>query len=196
MAVSGRAAEVLVTDVLDDEGLIARFRSGDRRAFDELVARHEKPIFRLALRSLRDVGDAEDVTQRAFVQAFQRLDGFRGDSSFRTWLYRIAFNLVVTHARDAGRHRRALQALAPSDLAPAAPADAGSARDDDAARRLRLAVERLPVKQRLVVELRIYDELPFREVAAIADCSEDSAKMNFHHALKRLRALLAEGADA
>ncbi len=169
----------------DDETLIARFRGGERRAFDELVARHEKAIFRMALRSLRDQADAEDVTQRAFVQAFRRLDGFRGDSSFRTWLYRIAFNLVVTHARDAGRARRAMQSLdAPP---PAAPVER-----DESSRRLRAAVAQLPLKQRLVVELRIYDELPFREVAQIADCSEDAAKMNFHHALKKLRVLLQE----
>ncbi|HZS41903.1 MAG TPA: sigma-70 family RNA polymerase sigma factor [Polyangia bacterium] len=193
-----RAAEVAVSEPIDDAGLIARFRGGDRRAFDELVARHEKLVFRLALRSLRDVGDAEDVTQRAFVQAFQRLDAFRGDSTFRTWLYRIAFNLVVTHARDAGRQRRALQAIAPEDLLPHAHAAGGAepARGGEESARLRSAVEKLPVKQRLVVELRIYDELPFREVAQIADCSEDSAKMNFHHALKRLRELLQEGADA
>jgi RNA polymerase sigma-70 factor (ECF subfamily) len=178
----------------DDGELIARYRAGERRAFDELVARHEKAIFGVAVRALRDQGEAEDVTQRAFVQAFRRLDGFRGNASFRTWLYRIALNLVATHARDTQRRRRALAQLEPDALH--APADARPRAHDEASLRLRAAVEQLPPKQRLVVELRIYDELPFREVAAIVESSEDAAKMNFHHALKRLRALMSEGADA
>ncbi|MFI5289011.1 MAG: RNA polymerase sigma factor, partial [Polyangia bacterium] len=63
------------------------------------------------------------------------------------------------------------------------------------ARRLRAAVASLPPKQRLVIELRVYDELSFREVAEVAGSSEDAAKMNFHHALKRLRTLIGEGGE-
>ncbi len=187
-------ADVSVSEPGDEE-LVARFRAGERRAFDELVARHERAVYRVALRALRDPDDAEDVTQRTFVQAFRRLDGFRGDAAFRTWLYRVAYNFVVTHARDAHRRRRAAAEL------ESLPADDGPrAADPEARKRLREAIDQLPLKQRLVVELRIYEELPFREVGAIAGCSEDSAKMNFHHALKRLRAWLVapsdEGADA
>lgn len=174
-----------------DEDLLARVRGGERNAFDELVRRHERSIYLLALRYLGVPEDARDVTQRAFVQAYRQLERFRGQASFRTWIYRIASNLALDTLRARGREAR----LAAELLEPA-PVDGDKlpmsldVREERV--RLRRAVAELPPKQRLVVELRIFDELPFREVAEIVGSSEDSAKVNFHHALKRLRALLGD----
>jgi RNA polymerase sigma-70 factor (ECF subfamily) len=170
-----------------DEDLLARVRSGERGAFDELVRRHERSIYLLALRYLGVPEDAKDVTQRAFVQAYRQLERFRGQASFRTWIYRIASNLALDTLRARGREAR----LAAELLEPA-PVDGDKLGEREERVRLRKAVAELPPKQRLVVELRIFDELPFREVAEIVGSSEDSAKVNFHHALKRLRALLGD----
>jgi RNA polymerase sigma-70 factor (ECF subfamily) len=175
----------------DDRQLVARSRGGDRRAFGELVARHQRAIFLLAVRYLDNVEDARDVAQRTFVQAFQKLGRFRQDSGFRTWVYRIAINLAVTALRERGRAAK-MAARASSLETEVAPVEPISERE---ARRLRAAVASLPPKQRLVVELRVYDELSFREVAEVAGSSEDAAKMNFHHALKRLRTLIGEGGE-
>ena len=172
-----------------DAMLIERFRAGDRTAFEELVRRYQRPVFSLALRYLRSDADAKDLVQRTFVKAYGALAGFRAEASFRTWLYRIAINLCLNHLRD--RRREEVR----SELGEALPAPhVGGEKallERERGAHLRDAIAELPPKQRMVLELRVYDELPFREVAELAGCSENAAKVNFHHAVKRLRALLA-----
>jgi RNA polymerase sigma-70 factor, ECF subfamily len=176
----------------DDAALVPRLRAGDRAAFDALVRRYQRPVFRLALRYVKSDADAADVVQRTFVRAWKALPRFRGDASLRTWLYRIAINQSLNHLRD---HRRE-QATDLADDALSTRAT-GPTRiiEGERSARVRAAIESLPPKQRLVLELRIYDDLSFREVAAVAECSENAAKVNFHHAVKKLRALLAAPAE-
>jgi RNA polymerase sigma-70 factor, ECF subfamily len=176
-------AALAIAPAEDDRVLVERFRSGEARAFDELVRRYQGSIQRLARRFLRDPEDARDLAQRAFVQAFERLETFRGEASFRTWVYRIAVNLSLSQVR---RRKVNLEELGD----PAAPAESGP--DGDTVRRLRQAVKGLPTKQRLCVELRAFDDLSFKEVGEVVGCSEAAAKMNFHHALKKLRDELKE----
>ena len=170
-----------------DHDLVERFRAGDSRAFDELVRRYREPIVGLVRRYVKGGEDAEDVAQKAFVRAFERIEGFRGDASFRTWLHRIAINLALNHLRGQER----LQPLDIDDVA-AFTNSLGTERlvAAEVWRKVHARLAELPPKQRLVVELRLFHELSFKEVSVIADCSEDSAKVNFHHAVKRLRSLL------
>ncbi len=175
-------------DALRDGALIERYRAGDRTGFEELVRRYQRPLYYLALRYVRVEADAKDLAQRTFVKAYGALPGFRADSSFRTWLYRIAINLCLNHLRD--RKREDVRAEL-TDTLPAPHIGGDRALiDRESGARLRDAIAALPPKQRMVLELRVYDELPFREVAELAGCSENSAKVNFHHAVKRLRAIL------
>lgn len=176
-----------------DSILVEQFRSGQRRAFDQLVERHQRAIFHLTLRYLRNQADAADITQKTFVRAFQSFERFRGESSFRTWIFRIAINLCLNHIRD---HRREQVTEIGEDVLTTPPLGAGRMIRENEARRLRDALDELPPKQRMVLELRVYDELSFREVAELADCSENAAKVNFHHAVKRLRAILTADDDA
>ena len=170
-----------------DRDLVERTRAGDSRAFDELVRRYRDAIVGLVRRYVKAPDDAEDVAQKAFVRAFEKIDGFRGESSFRTWLHRIAVNLALNHIRGQDR----LQPLELDDVA-AFTGSLGTERlvAAEVWRKVHERLAELPPKQRLVVELRLFHELSFKEVAAVADCSEDSAKMNYHHAVKKLRALL------
>jgi len=170
-----------------DRQLLERMREGDREAFSELVRRHQRQLFYLVWRYVKNDADAKDVVQAAFVKAWQNTDSFRGDSSFRTWLYRIGVNLALNHVRDSGRWK-----MAELTEEHASQEMHGTQRlvEQEAAQELRKAVETLPPKQRLVVELRVHEGLSFREVAEIASCSEDAAKANFHHAIKRLRSEL------
>jgi RNA polymerase sigma-70 factor (ECF subfamily) len=168
----------------DDQELVARFRRGDGAAFDALVRRYQRPIYWLALRYVGNDADAKDVAQRALVQAFCKLRDLRDGGSFRAWVYRTAANLSLNLVRD-----RKPQAPLGDDLAAREPA-VEPLIEVETQKRLRQAVTKLPPQQRLVVELRIYEELPFADVAAAAVCCEDAAKVNFHHAMKRLRAIM------
>ena len=170
-----------------DLPLVERFRGGERRAFDELVRRHQGAIYAVARRYLRNDADAADVAQQTFVRAFRALDGFRGAATVRSWLYRIAINLALNHVRDHAREKP--QEIEEGRLSTTATGPQRIIADEDAAR-LRAAVAQLPPKQRTVLELRVFDELSFREVAELADCSENAAKVNFHYAVKRLKELL------
>ncbi len=170
-----------------DQALAERFRDGDRTAFDALVRRHQKGMWRLIRRYVKSDADAADVTQLAFVRAFRGLAAFRGTATVRSWLYRIAINCALSWLRD---HRREQPAeIAEDALTDDNPAPAQLSAGDDRAR-LRAAIAQLPPKQKLVLELRVFDDLAFREVADLADCSENTAKVNFHYAVKRLRDIL------
>ena len=166
-----------------DGELVARHLGGDARAFDELVRRYQRPIYRLAFRYVKSEADAKDVTQRTFVKALGALARWRADASFRTWLYRIAINAALNHLRDRRRDERRAGSGEP-EPPPADPADLDRDRRRAA---LRAAVAALPPRQRMVLELRVYDDLTFREVAALCGVSENAAKVSFHHAVARLR---------
>ncbi len=169
---------------LTDEELVARIRSGDGRARDELARRHLPLLARLVKRYVREA-DADDVAQRSMLRGLEKLDSFRGESAFRSWLHRIAVNVALNHVRD---HRKELLG-AELDEADLITNTLGTARlvAREAKQRLLAAVEELPPKQRRCVELRLLDGLTFAEVGVELGVSEDSAKVNFHHALKRLR---------
>jgi RNA polymerase sigma-70 factor, ECF subfamily len=166
-----------------DDVLVDRSRAGDRAAFDELVRRHSRVIRRAVVRYTRNASDADDVVQAALIRAFERLPEFRGDSSFGTWLYRIAVNLALNVVRDT-----------PSGGEPAAQLDRlavslASTRVVAAQiwRKVLARLDELPPKQRVAFELRVFEEMSFKEIAGVVDCSEKSAKANYHHAVKRLR---------
>jgi len=185
------ARAVILAD--PDRELAERFRDGDRAAFDLIVRRHQKGMWRLVRRYVKSDADAADVTQLAFVRAFRGLAAFRGTATVRSWLYRIAINCALSWLRD---HRREQPAeIADDALTDANPALAQLSAGDDRAQ-LRRAIALLPAKQKLVLELRVFDDLSFKEVAELADCSENTAKVNFHYAVKRLRDILGADHDA
>jgi RNA polymerase sigma-70 factor, ECF subfamily len=171
-----------------DATALERVRAGDLAAFADLVRRHQRAVYFLCLRYVRQEEDAADLTQRALVRSYEKIGSFGGRSSFRTWLFRIAVNLCLNAIRD--RDRRPTVGLA--DQTVAVPASQHDDLDHFERRVwLRRAVELLPPKQRMTVILRIYHEFPFSEVAEIMDVSEGSAKVNYHHAMGRLRSLQA-----
>ena len=146
-------------------------------------------MFRLALSIVGDLDVAADATQDAFLKAVRALSGFRGDASFRTWLFTIARNEAKGLLRQKGRRRE----TAIEDTGPLADLS-GSGGDRIFARlevdRVREALDQLPEKQRLAVSLRIFDGLSFREVGEIIESSEGAARVNYHHGIRRLREYL------
>ena len=183
-----------VSDPVDpDRELVARFLGGERDAFDALVRRHQKGVWRMVRRYVKSDADAADVTQQVFVRAFKGLAAFRGAASVRSWMYRIAIHASLSWLRD---HKREQPAEIDDDAIVEAPIAPGRIADGQDGARLRAAIEQLPPKQKLVLELRVFDDLPFKEVAELADCSENTAKVNFHYAVKRLRDILGGGHGA
>jgi RNA polymerase sigma-70 factor, ECF subfamily len=175
-----------------DRALAEAFRNGDRSAFDALVRRHQKGVWRVVRRYIKRDADAADVTQQVFVRAFKGLAAFRGAATVRSWLYRIAINSALSWIRD---HRRETPSEISDDALTEQPSAPGRIASDQESVALRAAIALLPPKQKLVLELRVFDDLSFKEVAELADCSENTAKVSFHYAVKRLRDILG-GSDA
>lgn len=181
----------------DEDALVRAWLQGDAAAFGALVERHQALVLALVRRYAATPEDGRDLVQRTFLRAFEAVRRAPrrepAGAHFRRWLVRVAVNLARNHRRDAGRWgpaapEAALQAV-PSG-GPGAP-DALEARDRArAAARLRAAVLRLPPRQREVLTLRVDAELPFAEIAAALDLTENAAKVTFHHAVRRLRAEL------
>jgi RNA polymerase sigma-70 factor, ECF subfamily len=178
-----------------DRDLVDAARNGDHEAFASLVRRHQARIYNMALTSTRSAADADDLAQEVFVKAYRGLGAFRGDSAFRTWLYRIAVNLIRTHAARPGlfgRFRRDDQPgevdSDPLDRLPA-PGDFES----DAVRREAIdrALRRLPVELRTAVILRDLDGLDYKEIAGVLGIPIGTVMSRIARGRERLRPMLA-----
>lgn len=158
--------------------------AGREQDFEALVERHQRPLFAFVCRYLGDEAAADEVVQAAFVQAYTHLARFRGDSSFKTWLHQIALN----HCRALHRAGQRRREVPLDEVDEASLADRGE-RSETAGWRARIEalVARLPPRQRAVVALRLFGDLPFRDVARAEGISENTAKVNYHHAITRLR---------
>jgi RNA polymerase sigma-70 factor (ECF subfamily) len=173
----------------EDAALVARCRAGEKDAFDELVRKHQEGLLRLVRRYVKVDEDARDVSQRALLRAFEKLDGFRGESSFRTWLFRIGVHAALNHLRGAPRVEHVDLDDVPSFTSSLETAKLVAA---EIWQKVQVRLAELPPKQRLVVELRLFHELSFKEIGVLSDSSEDSAKVNYHHAVKKLRDLIQD----
>ena len=178
--------------------LLHAFSAGDTAAFGQLIKRHQDTVFRVVRRYARSIEDARDLTQRAFLQAFEaaeralpRLAAEGQEVPFKAWVLRIAVNLGKNHARDAGRWlMTSVTALEAERSAPPAAQEALELAEEAAL--TRKAVLALPTRQREVFTLRIDGGLPFAEVAATLGITEGNAKAHFHHAVKRLKEEVAQ----
>lgn len=169
-----------------DEELVADYRAGVERAAGELVGRHAGPLGRFLVGGGAADADVDDLVQEAFFRAFRGLDGWRGESTFRTWLFRIGVNL----ARDAHRRRRGREWVPIEDHEVAAPSDPeGEAGAGELEERLMAELERLPRLQREVFLLRAQQGLEYGEISAALGTTPGSARVHYHHAVKRLKEL-------
>ncbi len=171
-----------LTTVTDLE-LVEKVRGGERKAFSELVKRHQRGLLRMSLRFVKDIDNAEDVVQESFIKAFQKLNSFEGRSSFKSWLYQITVNTARNKLRENKRDTTDLEdvqlgvnAVAESSLVQVAVAEM-----------LQTEVDKLPFKQKTALVLRIYEDLSFNEIADIMGCPYDTAKANYRHAVMKLK---------
>ncbi len=195
---SALVTEGLAADA--DAALIAEARTGCPRAFEQLVRRHAPRVHRQALWILRNEADAADVTQEALVKAHQKLDSFRGEAKFSTWLQRIVTNLALMKLRSQRRRPEAsFEELLPtfhedghhtrsvSPFKECADLEEQVARRDVVCR----AIAQLPANYQEILVLRCVQELDTQETADFLKISTNAAKLRLHRAHQALRTLLA-----
>ena len=190
-----------------DWQLVERVQRGDKQAFDLLVAKYQRKLFRLLSRLVRDQSEIEDVAQEAFIKAYRALPNFRGESAFYTWLYRIAINTAKNYMVAQGR-RAPTQTEA--DIEDAENFEDGeSLRTEDTPDRMLLskqvaeavnrAIERLPEELRTAIVLRELEGLSYDEIAASMNCPIGTVRSRIFRAreavAEELRPLLETNKD-
>ncbi len=160
-----------------DQDLVARVKRGDRGAFDLLVLKYQHKIAKLVTRYVYDRAEVEDVTQEVFIKAYRALAGFRGESAFYTWLYRIAINTAKNHLVFQGRRLPSTD----KEAEEVELTDEGavlreistpehSVLTDEIARTVTRALNALPEDLRIAITLREIEGLSYEEIAAIMEC--------------------------
>jgi RNA polymerase sigma-70 factor (ECF subfamily) len=201
--VAGVVAETNLRSADDpDAELVARWQRGDASAFEALVRRHERRVFRLLLRMLGTREEAEDAAQEAFLSLHRHGHRFRGEARFSTFIYRVAANAALNRRRSLGRARArekelALRQAAGTDL-PASPRDPeGSASGAQLQARIQEALLELPGDLRMAIVLYDIEGQSYKEISQALGIPEGTVKSRIHRARNALRGLLRElvGAD-
>lgn len=183
-----------------DGELVAQAQAGDRDAVQQLLERYERRLLSVIIGMVRNPDDAREILQETFVRAFRNLEGFKGESSFYTWIYRIAMNLAIDHQRRGGK-----RPLVEFDEAIGVKEDAvgeGSAnlgidpfksvRSRELGKKIFEAIESLTPDHRAVILLREIDGLSYEEISDVLECSLGTVMSRLHYARKKLQTRLQE----
>ena len=188
-----------MSDTNTDEQLVARVQGGDVRAFEMLVRKYQNKIIQLVSRLVGDA-DAPDVAQETFIKAFRKIDKFKGDSSFFTWLYRIAVNSTINFIRS--KRRRVILSINQMDEEWDRGEELLGLVSKDTPRQnvdrhelqgmLNAAMQKLSSNHRLVVTLHDVQGLPHEQIGEIMDCNTNTVRTRLHYARKQLQAHLSD----
>lgn len=180
-----------------DRQLVERVQQGDKGAYGLLVAKYQRKIMRLLSRLVRDPSEIEDVAQEAFIRAYRALPGFRGESAFYTWLYRIAINTAKNHLIAAGRRPAVVEA----DPEEAEQFDSADALRDvatpdalllskEVGEAVNRAIDRLPDDLRTAIVLREIEGLSYEEISAAMNCPIGTVRSRIFRAREAIAAEL------
>jgi RNA polymerase sigma-70 factor (ECF subfamily) len=183
----------------DDREAVRRVQAGDTEAFEPLVEKYKRKVFRLAYQVLRDQEEALDVAQEAFVKAFRALPAFKGDSAFYTWLFRITMNVALDRKRQRTTRAKSLGAddVPPEEWERTAtstdpdPEDVASSAERR--ERIRKGLDSLSENHRAIIILSDIEGLQYREIAEVLGIPMGTVMSRLHHARKRLREVLGSG---
>lgn len=189
-----------MTDQLQEQGWIDAARNGDQDAFESLVHLYEKRVFALTARMCRNPEDAAEAAQEAFLSAWQGLPFFRGESSFSTWLYRLASNACVDLLRREGRRRAA---AGPSlndeeldlEVADNAPTPEEAAENRELREQIEAGLKALSPEHRQVLILRELHQLRYDEIAQALDLDVGTVKSRINRGRKQLRNFLLQSGN-
>jgi RNA polymerase sigma-70 factor (ECF subfamily) len=186
---------------LSDAEIMLRVREGDDSGFDLLIEKYRRPIIHFMFRMVHNQAIAEELAQEVFLRVYRSRTSYRAEAKFSTWLYRIATNLGVNHARDTKQERSAStvyldQADAETGISPDV-ADATPTIEQDMLRNERLQAIRqhvmaLPERQRIAVLMHKYQDLDYKEIGAVLKLSESATKSLLFRAYQTLRERLKE----
>ena len=182
----------------EEDALVLALCQGDENAYEVLIQRFQQPVYNLVCRLLNDPSDACDIVQEVFLKVFRNIGAFRGNSSLKTWIYRIAVNEAHNHRRWFSRHQRQEVALGTEDRTQSyedSLADPGRTPFDFAADRearalVESALAELNPNFRAAVILRDIEDLSYEEIAAILDISLGTVKSRILRGREALRKLL------
>ncbi|KPL02849.1 MAG: hypothetical protein AMJ90_04680 [candidate division Zixibacteria bacterium SM23_73_2] len=171
--------------------LVKSFKDGDQKAFNQLICKYKKEVFRLILKMIRNTEDSKDLSQEVFVKAYRKLKDFREESSFKTWLFRIAINSCINHNRKKKLRSfvsffEIAKPLTSKD-SPLKEMEKSKIQKD-----IDQAILKLPEKQRQVFVLRHYQNLSHSQIAEITGKTEGAVKSNYFQAVKKLKKYLSE----
>lgn len=171
----------------DDIVLVTMFMDANTKesAFTSIVKKYQERIYWQIRRIVVSHDDANDVMQNVFIKAWNGLQNFRSDSQLSTWLYRIAVNESLTYIEQMKRRT----SISMDDESLNLEEKLESEKDFDANKaiwKLQIAMQQLPEKQRIVFNLRYFDELPYEEMSKVLDTSVGSLKASYHHAVKKI----------
>lgn len=185
-AVRNDYSQDMATPVTDEQAWIHRAQRADTQAFEALYRLHAGKVYGLCLRMTGNVSEAEDCTQEAFIQAWNKLAKFRGDSAFATWLHRIAVNAVLGRMRKSKREQDRLQDMADVRPVRLTDADSGELRD------LAAAIDRLPARARHTFVLHAVYGYSHDETAGMLGIAPGTSKAQLHRARRLLVQQLEE----
>ena len=180
-------------DQRSDLELIQEFKNGSNNAFNLLVLRYQEKIYWVVRRMLPDHDEADDVVQEVFVKVYRSIGSFKGDSSFYTWLYRIAMNLSLNEIRRKKTRRTFSLDDTTMQHESTDPLPVEQLEKEEQTRLIKAAIERLPEKQKKVFILRYYEELPYEQISKILKTSVGGLKANYFHAVKKIGEYVKHG---
>jgi RNA polymerase sigma-70 factor, ECF subfamily len=196
-----------VGEPLSDEALMSAYQGGDARAFGLLLERHRRPVFNFLVRSVGDQNQAEDLLQEVFLRVVRGAEGYSRQAKFTTWLYTIARNLCVD-AQRRGKFRKTTSLDATTDgadgeegtplmdrIADGQQSTERQAIGHELRGKLEEAISALSGEQREVFLMREVSGMPFKEIADVIGCPENTVKSRMRYALEHLRELLEEYKD-
>ena len=173
---------------MTDPHLVARAQQGDLPAFEELVIKYQREIYNLACRLVQDPEEAKDMAQQTFMQAYVHIREFRGQSQFRTWLFRIAINQCYNFFKSKKKFGDPVDSQELVIVEENNPQEGLMAAEDRS--RLYAALERLPAKQRAVLTLKLEQGLSYQEISKELGGTAGAARVNFCQAVKTLKKYL------
>ncbi|SNC60801.1 RNA polymerase sigma-70 factor, ECF subfamily [Hymenobacter gelipurpurascens] len=178
---------------MEDQEILAKFDDPAARnvAFNQLVRKYQQKVYWHVRKMVIDHDDADDLTQDVFIKVWNNLANFRRDASLYTWIYRIATNECLSFL--ASKRRKfflPIHDIGP-ELSAKVEADPGLA-GDDIELRLQKAILRLPDKQRLVFNMKYYDEITYEQMSEITGTSVGALKASYHHAVKKIEQYVTE----